>query len=98
MPVRPTETNRLPPLLGSDGVSHAGSMGKSRRPAVPRDRQPWDPANGLRIGIVVGVLVGAGLMALTDLTSFWVIATGGAIGGGIGYWTEKRRQQPPQAQ
>jgi hypothetical protein len=59
---------------------------------------PWDPLNGARVGAVAGALVGAVLTALTALTglaSFWVIAGCGAVGGGIGYWSEKRKQRRP---
>ena len=33
-------------------------------------------------------------MALTGLSGFWIVAVCGAIGGGIGYWSEKRKQKP----
>lgn len=62
-----------------------------RRPPSP-GRQPWDPANGLRVGILAGGFVGAGVIALTGIASFWIVAAFAAIGGAIGYWSEKRAQ------
>ena len=55
--------------------------------------EPWDPANGLRVGGLVGGLVGAAVIAFTGFTHFWVIAATGAIGGAIGFWSEKRKQR-----
>ena len=56
------------------------------------DRPPWDPANGLRAGLLAGALVGAGLIALTGLTGLWIILATALIGGALGYWREKRKQ------
>lgn len=53
-------------------------------------RTVWDPLNGLRVGIVAGALLGAGAMVLTGFVSIWVIVIGAAIGGAIGYWSQKR--------
>ena len=51
--------------------------------------------NGLRIGAIAGGLIGAALIALSGVASFWIIAGCGAVGGGVGYWSEKRKQPPP---
>lgn len=59
-------------------------------------RQPWDPANGLRLGAFVGALLGGGVVAV-GYTHFWIVAAGATIGGAVGYWSEKRKQRnPPQ--
>ena len=67
-------------------------MGSSRGSRLLPGRQPWDPANGLRIGVLTGALVGAGLAALTGFSSVWVVSVTGAAGGAIGFWTEKGKQ------
>jgi hypothetical protein len=56
-------------------------------------RQPWDPANGLRIGALGGALVGGAIVALSGVLSFWIVAGSGVVGGGIGYWNEKKKQR-----
>ena len=65
-----------------------------KRAALPLGRAPWDPVNGLRIGAFTGALFGAGLIFLSGVASFWIVAGCGAIGGGVGYWAEKRKQRP----
>lgn len=67
-----------------------------KRSAISPGRAPWDPVNGLRIGALTGGLIGAALIALSGVASFWIIACCGAIGGGVGYWSEKRKQRPPR--
>lgn len=59
--------------------------------SLPPGRQPWDPANGLRIGALSGGLVGAAVVALTGLSNAWIVAVGGAVGGAIGHWSQKRK-------
>ena len=64
----------------------------TKQRATLRDRSPWDPLNGLRVGAltggVVGVLVSVGL-SVTPLGPVLI----GTIGGGvIGYRSEKRKQ------
>jgi hypothetical protein len=63
-----------------------------KRTLPPVGRQPWDPANGLRVGTMVGGMVGAAFIAATGLFSFWLIAVPGVVGGCLGYWSEKRKQ------
>ncbi|MFW2383180.1 MAG: M20/M25/M40 family metallo-hydrolase [Acidimicrobiales bacterium] len=55
------------------------------------EHQPLDPVNGLRVGTVIGTLAGATIVAVGGLFSFWIVVGLAAIGGGIGYWSEKRK-------
>jgi hypothetical protein len=69
---------------------------------LPPGRQPYDVLNGLRIGALVGGILGAIVMVLTSLDSLWVLLIGAAIGGVAGYLYERRRlnaarSAPPQA-
>ncbi|MDH3678868.1 MAG: hypothetical protein OEV40_02840 [Acidimicrobiia bacterium] len=59
---------------------------------VEPGREPWDPANGLRVGILAGGVVGAVVAVVSGVAHFWVVALGGVIGGGIGWWSERRKQ------
>lgn len=59
------------------------------------DRPPWDPANGLRVGLVAGALVGAAALAAGDLSNIWIVVVSAGIGGAIGYWWERHRQPDP---
>lgn len=68
-------------------------MAAARRFLLRPGRQPWDPANGLRVGIMVGGLIGAAVIALTGLERFWILAATGTIGGAVGYCSEKRKQR-----
>ncbi len=56
---------------------------------LPPGRQPYDPLVGFRAGAIAGGILGAILVAVSSLANFWVVLVGAAIGGGIGYWTEK---------
>ena len=56
---------------------------------------PWDPANGFRIGALTGGLIGIALIAVSEFTALLVIPFA-AIGGAVGYWSEKRKQRPPR--
>lgn len=69
-----------------------GGLMATNQQAIRRDRAPWDPLNGFRVGAltggVVGVLVSVGL-SVTPLGPLLI----GTIGGGvIGYRSEKRKQ------
>jgi uncharacterized membrane protein YebE (DUF533 family) len=44
---------------------------------------------GFRVGAVAGGILGAILVAVSSLASFWVVVAGAAAGGAVGYWTEK---------
>jgi hypothetical protein len=55
------------------------------------EHQPLDPVNGLRVGTLLGTLLGAAIVAISGLLSFWIVAGLGLIGGAIGYWMEKQR-------
>lgn len=57
----------------------------------PSGWQPWDAANGLRVGILAGGLIGVAVIALTNVSSFWIVVACGVVGGGIGFWSGKRR-------
>ena len=73
-------------------------MASAKRAPLPAGRQPWDPANGLRVGALVGALLGAAVTGLVGFLNFWAIAATAAIGGAVGYWSEKRRQRDPPGQ
>ena len=63
-----------------------------KRSALAPGRQPWDPANGLRLGLFVGALLGAVVVAV-GYAHFSIVAAGAVIGGAVGFWSEKRKQQ-----
>ena len=70
-------------------------MEQSDRPHLAPGREPWDPANGLRIGGFIGALVG-GLISITVSTGLvWLVGVFGAIGAAVGFWSEKRKQGRP---
>ncbi len=76
-------------------------MDESEDYQLPPGRQPYDVLNGLRIGALVGGILGAIVMVLTSLDSLWVLLVGAAIGAAIGYFYERRRltaarSSPPQ--
>ena len=56
---------------------------------LPPGRQPYDPLVGFRVGAIAGGILGVILVAISSLASFWVVLVAAAIGGAIGYWTEK---------
>ena len=51
---------------------------------------PWDPAIGFRVGAVTGGVLGAGLLVLVGVETFWIVIVAAAIGGAIGYWSARR--------
>ena len=57
----------------------------------PAGWTPWDPVNGLRVGVLAGGLVGVAATALIGGRAAWLILVGGALGGAVGYWTQTRR-------
>ena len=64
----------------------------TRRPRrLPPGRAPWDSLNGLRVGVFSGGLLGALATAVTDVSNAWLVLVGGAFGGVVGYWSERRR-------
>ncbi len=83
------------PLTDCHSRLHHDGVTTIKRPSLPPGRQPWDPANGVRVGVLIGGLFGAALVSLSGIWSFWIVAACGAIGGGIGYWSEKRKQGSP---
>lgn len=66
-------------------------MKTRKRPDLAPGQNPWDSANGFRIGALVGALVGAGLGLVTSFVGPWVIGGGAVVGGAVGYWSEKRK-------
>jgi len=66
-------------------------MSRRRISSLPTGKAPWDPLNGLRIGALAGGLLGASTVALIGSGGVWVVLTGAAAGGAIGYWTQKRQ-------
>lgn len=76
-------------------------MDESEEYRLPPGRQPYDVLNGLRIGALVGGILGALVMVVTSFDSLWVLLVGAVIGGAIGYLYERRRLNaartpPPQ--
>ena len=57
--------------------------------SFPRGRQPYDRLIGFRVGAIAGGILGVIVIAISSLASFWVVLVGAAIGGGVGYWTER---------
>lgn len=62
---------------------------RSDHDRLPAGRQPYDSLNGLRIGALVGGLVGAAVAAVARIP--WLILAGAAVGGGVGFWFERRK-------
>jgi hypothetical protein len=62
-----------------------------RRP--PTGRHGHGPVNGLRVGALAGGLFGAAGALLAGAGVGWFLLVGGALGGAIGYWSEKRKAQ-----
>ena len=56
------------------------------------DDAPWDPANGFRVGGLTGGLVGGGIMVLLGSSNPLIVLACGALGGLIGYRSQKRRK------
>lgn len=69
-------------------------MGSVRRSVLAPGRQPWGPADGLRVGVFVRALLGAGAVAV-GYAHFWIVAAGATVGGAVGFWSEKRKQRDP---
>lgn len=85
-------TERAPTPRRSNGDEEDDEM--TERPGgIPPDRAPWDPANGLRVGALVGGLLGAGALWLTGVG--WWLPAGAIAGAVVGYWSERRRARRP---
>lgn len=59
--------------------------------SLPPGSQPYDPANGLRIGGFAGGLAGAGLTVLLGPGAAWAIFVGAAVGAATGYGIARQR-------
>ncbi|MDH3752506.1 MAG: hypothetical protein OEU32_01440 [Acidimicrobiia bacterium] len=68
-------------------------MDAARRSRLPAGRQPYDPLNGFRVGAFVGGLLGAVATVVIGIASAWLVFVGGALGGVIGYSSEKRKMK-----
>ncbi|MFH1331224.1 MAG: hypothetical protein ABIJ48_11300 [Actinomycetota bacterium] len=53
--------------------------------------------NGLRVGALVGGLLGAIATAATSVTNVWLVFAGAAGGGAIGFWSERRSLRRAQS-
>ena len=63
-------------------------MASVKGSGVAPGRQPWDPANGLRIGMFAGAPVGTVVAALGS-AHIWLVAACAALGSAVGFWSEK---------
>jgi len=59
--------------------------------SLPPGRQPYDPLVGFRVGAIAGGILGVVVVAISSLASFWVVVVAAAIGGAVGFWTEKSK-------
>lgn len=66
-------------------------MGRKRASALPPGRQPYDPANGLRVGGFTGGLTAAVVSVALSLPPVATVAAGTLIGAAAGYVTERRK-------
>ena len=67
---------------------------KDRR--FPPGRQPYDVLNGMRIGALVGVILGAVITAIWDL-GVWPILIGAVVFGLVGFTYERRALERDRA-
>lgn len=65
------------------------SEGDQRR--LPAGRPPWDVWNGTRIGLLTGGLLGVLGVALFGSDDYWIALIVAALGGAVGYLTERRK-------
>lgn len=62
---------------------------------LPAGRAPHDTINGFRVGSMAGALCGGLVTAVVGVSLAWLIFAGAALGGAVGYWSEKRKQRLP---
>ena len=62
-------------------------------PKYRSGRPPHEAVNGLRIGALIGGVLGALVVWLFDVTSIWVVVAGAVIGGAYGYFSQRRESQ-----
>ncbi len=60
-------------------------------PRLPPGRQLYDPLNGFRVGGFTGAIVGTLAAVAAGVAYLWVAFAGAAVGGAIGYWSERRK-------
>jgi hypothetical protein len=58
----------------------------------PAGHPPHDPLNGFRVGAFAGGIMGLLGSWLVASPNFIALLVGAVVGGGVGYWTEKRKQ------
>ncbi|NND01901.1 MAG: hypothetical protein HKN91_03870 [Acidimicrobiia bacterium] len=59
-------------------------------PQYKSGHPPHDVIAGLRVGGVVGGLIGLILMWILGAASFWFVAGGAVVGASVGYLIERR--------
>ena len=65
-------------------------MGTRDNETLEPGEQPYDSLNSVRIGALVGGIVGAVVLVLIPAATFWVVVIGAAFGGAVGYWARRR--------
>ncbi len=58
-------------------------------PRYPPGKQPYDSLNAVRIGVVAGGILGAGVTALTSIANLWLVGLFAVIGGIVGFWSRR---------
>lgn len=67
-------------------------MTESDRGRLPAGRPPWDPWNGVRVGLFAGGLIGVILIAVSGWGLYWLALIPAAIGGLVGYRSQVRKR------
>lgn len=66
-------------------------MSEDDRRRLPAGRPPWDVWNATRIGLLTGGLLGVLGVTLVGSNDYWLALIVAAIGGLVGYLTERRK-------
>ncbi len=53
---------------------------------------PWDRWNGVRVGGIVGGILGVVTVLFISSRPFWIVLALAAVGATAGYWSERRKQ------
>jgi hypothetical protein len=64
-------------------------------PRLPAGHPPWEPLNGIRIGGIAGLALGAVLALLFDTAALAFIIGGTVVGAVVGYLVAKRQMRLP---